>query len=223
MLSVVIPTLKAGGTLAATLDSVLGAGVVDEVVVADGGSADGTHGIAAKAGARIVHCVPGRGGQLAAGARGAAGDWLLFVHADTVLEAGWGDAAQAFMAAPGNAEKAAVFRFALDDTCAAAKRLERIVAWRTRTCGLPYGDQGLLISRHFYDVLGGFAELPLMEDVDMVRRIGKARLVMLDPLAVTSAEKYRREGYVRRSARNLLCLALYLAGVAPARIARFYG
>jgi hypothetical protein len=88
---------------------------------------------------------------------------------------------------------------------------------------LPYGDQGLLISRSLYERLGGFRPLPLMEDVDLVRRIGGSRLERLAVAAVTSAERWRRDGWLRRSARNLLCLALYRFGMRPERLARLYG
>jgi hypothetical protein len=89
--------------------------------------------------------------------------------------------------------------------------------------GLPYGDQGLLIARTMYDAVGGFAALPLMEDVDLVRRLGRRRLVQLPATAVSSARRYRAGGYIRRPLRNLLCLSLYFAGVPPRRIARLYG
>jgi hypothetical protein len=119
-------------------------------------------------------------------------------------------------------DRAAYFRFRLDDGAPQARRLERMVAWRSRALGLPYGDQGLLISRTFYGALGGFRDMPLLEDVDLVRRIGRHRLMGLSSAAITSAEKFRRDGYWRRSARNLTCLALYFAGVSPARIKRIY-
>lgn len=116
-----------------------------------------------------------------------------------------------------------MFTFAVDDGSAQAQRLERMVRWRGRALGLPYGDQGLLISRAFYDELGGYAALPIMEDVDLVRRIGRARLSVLPSRAVTSADKWRREGWIVRSARNLGCLGLYYAGVPVRVIQRVYG
>ena len=94
--------------------------------------------------------------------------------------------------------------------------------WRARALGLPYGDQGLLLERQFYEDIGGFKPLPLMEDVDMARRIGKRNLIALDVPAVTSAARYREGGYIARPLRNLTCLGLYFLGLPPALIARLY-
>ncbi len=225
MISVVIPTLNAEADLPHTLAALVGPtarGLIREVVIADGGSEDATLAIADDMGARIVRAAPGRGGQLGAGARTARGDWLLFLHADTVLEATWEDEVRAFLAHARNRDRAAVFRFALDDYDARARWLERLVALRCRLFALPYGDQGLLISRALYDHLGGFADLPLMEDVDLIRRIGRRRLVMLRARAVTSASRYRRGGYFRRPLKNVSLLTLYACGVPPRFLVRLY-
>lgn len=219
-LSVVIPTLNAAKTLPHTLAALEG---VDDVVVVDGGSTDGTAQLASRSGARVVAAPRGRGAQLRAGAEAARRDWLLFLHADTRLDAGWRDAAQGFRADPANRGRAAVFRFALDDPSPQARRLEWMVAWRVRWMGLPYGDQGLLIHRDFYRAIGGFKPLPLMEDVDIARRIGRSRLVSLPVAARTSAARWRRDGWLMRSSRNLACLALYFVGVSPRVIQRLYG
>lgn len=223
MLSIVIPTLNAAHCLPDTLRALGGPGMDQEIIIADGGSDDRTPDHADALGARVIAAPRGRGAQLRAGAEAASGDWLLFLHADTRLDAGWKAEANAFMDANANRERAGYFRFALDDDTAPARRLETYVAWRCRMFALPYGDQGLLMARNFYDALGGFAPVPLMEDVDMVRRLGRGRLVGFETRAVTSAERYRREGYARRGARNLMCLALYFAGVAPERLVRWYG
>jgi rSAM/selenodomain-associated transferase 2 len=227
LLSVVIPTLDAERTLAATLAALVPAaieGLVREVVIADGGSRDQTLAIADAAGCTIVDAPKGRGTQLAAGARAAKCDWLLFLHADTVLDEDWAKAARRFIAAEaGGGKKAAAFRFALDADGAAARLLERFVALRGHLFAMPYGDQGLLISRGLYDALGGFAPLEIMEDVDMVRRIGRRRLRMLPARAVTGAQRYRRHGIFLRGARNLACLSLYFLRVPPRIIARLYG
>ncbi|NBC31565.1 MAG: glycosyltransferase [Alphaproteobacteria bacterium] len=223
-LSVVIPALEAAGTLPAVLRALqAGAAALDpETIVVDGGSQDGTPELAESLGARAIAAPRGRGPQLMAGAAAARGGWLLFLHADTVPEPGWAEAVARFMAeAP--AGRAGYFRFALDDDGPAAKRLERMVAWRCRALGLPYGDQGLLIAREHYDRVGGFRPLALMEDVDLVRRIGRRNLRALPAAARTSARRYRRDGYLARPARNLLCLGLYFAGLPPRLIARLYG
>ncbi|MDO9710983.1 TIGR04283 family arsenosugar biosynthesis glycosyltransferase [Paracraurococcus lichenis] len=218
--TIVIPTLNAAAGLAATLAACAEAGA--EILVADAGSTDGTAAIARAAGARLVQAPHGRGMQLAAGAAEARGDWLFFLHADTRPASGWSAAARAFMAGPGNRGRAAHFAFALDDPSPEARRLERLVAWRCRALALPYGDQGLLLSRALYEAVGGFRPIPLMEDVDLVRRLGRRRIVGLPVPAVTSAERWRREGWRRRSARNLACLSLWFLGVPPRLIRKLY-
>jgi rSAM/selenodomain-associated transferase 2 len=217
-LSVVIPTLNAARHLPACLERLASKA---QVIVADGGSSDATAAIAADHGAQVIQAPRGRGKQLHAGAEAARGDWLLFLHADTLLGPGWDDAVRPHMAEqPGDA---AFFGFQLNDPAWQARLLEWGVSLRVRALSLPYGDQGLLISKRLYQAVGGFQPLPLMEDVDLVRRIGRRRLRRLDAVATTSAERWRRDGWWRRSARNLSCLALYGVGVSPARIARLYG
>lgn len=219
-ISVVIPTLNAATHLTATLKSV--GDYVDDVIIADGGSMDDTCELASAEGARIVPSEKGRGQQLGTGAAAVTGDWLLFLHADTVLPDTWVADVSAFTADPANADRAAVFAFALDDPSPQARRVERLVAWRTRRLGLPYGDQGLLISRVHYDRIGGFRPMPLMEDVDIVRRIGRANLDVLDTRAVTSADRYRCGGWWGRPVRNMFCLALYFLRVPPRILLRLY-
>jgi rSAM/selenodomain-associated transferase 2 len=222
-LGIVIPTLNAAATLPATLAVLADHDLVAETVVVDGGSTDATLDVAKTGGARVIAASAGRGQQLAAGAEAVAGDWLWFLHADAMPDLDWPEAVAAFMRDPANAARAGYARFALDDAAPAARRLEAIVRWRSRVLGLPYGDQGLLLARSFYRALGGFQPLPLMEDVDLVRRIGKRRLVAL-PLALrSSAARYRRAGYLARPARNLTCLALYFLGVPPRLLVRLYG
>jgi rSAM/selenodomain-associated transferase 2 len=216
-LSIVIPALNAASMLGSCLQSVAGA---EDVIVVDGGSSDGTADVARQAGARVVAAPRGRGNQLRAGAAPAGGNWLLFLHADTRLGSGWREAVDRHMRE--QPERAACFRFALDDQAWQARLVERGVAFRVRALALPYGDQGLLISRALYDEVGGYRALPLLEDVDLVRRLGRSRVRVLPVAAVTSAERWRRDGWLRRSARNLFCLGLYGLGVSPARVARLY-
>jgi len=224
MISVIIPTLNAARRLPATFLSIFDAavdGFVSEVIVSDGGSEDATLKIAEDAGATVIVGERGRGQQLRAGAEAARKPWLLFLHADTALERGWIEEVETFMKEGGDA--AAAFRFRLADSGFQPRLLESAVALRCKLFALPYGDQGLLISRKLYDAVGGFAAIPLMEDVDFVRRLGRRRIAMLKTAAVTSAERFRRDGYVRRSLSNLSCLMSYYRGVPPERLAERYG
>jgi len=229
MISVVIPTYNAEATLGHALTALVPAvvdGIVQEAILVDGGSTDETCAIADAAGTRLIRTKRGRGTQLRAGAAAARGDWLLFLHADTVLEPGWAEEAEAFMervAKGRRAPAAAAFRFALDDDGTLPRMLESLVALRCFLFALPYGDQGLLISRRLYGELGGFRPIPLMEDVDLVRRLKRRQLVMLQSRAVTSGIRYRSEGYLARSLRNLSCMVLYFLGVPTRVLARLYG
>jgi rSAM/selenodomain-associated transferase 2 len=220
---VIIPTLNAAAMVPSLIEQLRASALVKEIIIVDGGSSDETLAIARTAGAGVISAPRGRGIQLAAGASAATGDWLLFLHADCRLSGDWERAVSAFLAAPKMADRAGYFDFALDDSAPAARRLERIVAWRCRVLALPYGDQGLLIARNLYRAVGGFAPLPLMEDVDLVRRLGRRRLTRIGARCISSPTRYRREGYWRRPLRNLLCLSLYFAGLPSDRIARLYG
>lgn len=223
LLDIVVPTVNAKAQLPGVLRTLATAGVsLGNLIVCDGGSTDGTVELAQSVGARVVTAPRGRGTQLAVGALAGSGGWLLFLHADTTLAEGWLKTVARFIAEPANASRAGYFRFALDDAAPAARRLESLVALRCELFALPYGDQGLLIARDFYRQLGGFRDWPLMEDVEMVRRIGRARLVALPVAAITSAQRYRRNGYLRQSLRNLGLLSLYFFGVPPATLDKWY-
>ncbi len=216
--TVIVPALNAARMLAATVESV---GNVTAVIVVDGGSRDGTESVASSLEARVVTAPKGRGTQIAAGVAAADAGWLLILHADTVLDPAWRRAARDHMA--GGPGKAGYFTFRLTSHDPRARRLERLVALRCRWFGLPYGDQGLLIHSDLLAAVGGVQPLPLMEDVDLIRRLGRRRIALLDANATTSAEKWERDGWLRRSARNLFCLTLWLVGIPPKLIARIYG
>jgi len=226
---VVIPTLNAEAGLGLTLAALVPAtvqGLVREVIIADGGSGDGTAEIADIAGADLLRSERGRGNQMGAGARRARSDWLLFLHADTWLQPGWEREAAAFMERVDSGERplaAAAFQFALDDYGFKPRLLETMVGLRCTMFRFPYGDQGLLIPKRLYQELGGHKPMPLMEDVDMVRRLGRRRMVMLRSRAVTSAIRYKRDGYLVRVMRNLACVSLYYFRVPTKTLQRIYG
>ncbi|SLN38734.1 PGL/p-HBAD biosynthesis glycosyltransferase/MT3031 [Roseovarius litorisediminis] len=219
-LSVVIPTLNAATALPACLGALiegLEAGLIRELIISDGGSDDGTLQLADEAGAVIVQGAASRGRQLRHGAEISQGDWLLFVHADTILPAGWSGMIREHM----TTEQPAHFRLSFDVSGLMPGLVAGWANLRSRLLGLPYGDQGLLISRADYDAVGGFRDMPLMEDVAMARAL-RGRLKSLPMTVRTSAAKYQRDGWLRRGARNLMLLLRYFAGADPARLAGRY-
>ncbi len=219
-ISVIIPTLNAAQALpgcVAALMEALHEGLIREVIVSDGGSSDETQNVASEIGAVWVTGPASRGGQLARGCDAAKGDWLLVLHADTQLAPGWSDIAVAHLASG----KAGYFKLAFDARGIAPRLVAGWANLRSRVFGLPYGDQGMLLPRALYEEVGGYADQPLMEDVALARAL-KDRLVSLGAVAVTSADKYQRAGWLRRGRRNLWTLLRYFAGVSPERLAEAY-
>lgn len=220
MVSVVIPILADRNT-ARQLIARIPADVRAEIIIAEAGSEPGlemlSHG---RPDVTVLHTQQGRGRQMNAGAGLARGEWLLFLHADSQLPSDWLDLFQSHYV------RDAVggwFQFALDDPAWQARTLERAVAWRVRLLRLPYGDQGLFVRRSTFAALGGYRDIELMEDVDFVRRLVAAGQVVEMPSAiVTSSRRWRRDGWFRRSARNVTLLGLYFCGVSPRVLARWY-
>ncbi len=220
-LTVIVPTLNAAETLPATFDALLEGvweGLVREVLVTDGGSDDSTFKLVEAVGADWIGGEPGRGAQLKRGIAAARTPWVLLLHADTVLQPGWTEAVRQVMT---DRDYAHYFQLVFD----AKGLMPQIVAswanWRARVLGLPYGDQGLLIHCDLLDQVGGMPDLPLMEDVALARAL-KGRLRQLPVRATTSADKFERQGWIRRGARNLTLLMRYFAGADPTRLAQSY-
>ena len=164
---------------------------------------------------------PGRGSQQNRGAARAVGRWLWFVHADSRVPPAFLGSFRALDADPRAAWGA--FRFALDCPAWQARVWERGVALRVRLFDRPYGDQGIFVRREVFYQAGGFLPIPLMEDVELVtrlKRVGRGR--HLTEQLATSAARWEREGWCRRSLRNLGLLALYYVGVSPGALARRY-
>jgi len=163
----------------------------------------------------------GRGVQMNAGAKRARGRWIVFLHADTRLGAGWFDLLRRLDDRP--TVVGGSFRFALDSPARWARWIERGVRLRVRWFDLPYGDQALFARRDVFGELGGYADLPLMEDVDFIRRLrGRGPLEHADVPALTSARRWERDGWVRRTVGNVALILLFLAGWPPAWLARRY-
>ena len=219
LVSIVTPVL--GDTDAArTLLRQIPATLDVEIIVVDAGADPEIESIVTAHGrATLRRTTAGRAHQMNAGAADAAGEWLLFLHADSALPPGWLPA----MAKLGDSVTGGWFRFAIDDTAWQARVIERLVAWRVRHLRLPYGDQGLFVRRLVFERLGGFRELPLLEDVEFARRLVRAGRMAELPLALgTSSRRWRRDGWFRRSTKNIAIVGLYLTGVSPTRLVRWY-
>jgi rSAM/selenodomain-associated transferase 2 len=221
-LAIIVPTLDEEDALRRHLAAA--AAEADLLVVSDGGSRDGTLEVARRAGATVVCGPPGRGGQLNRGAAAAAGaDVLLFLHADTRLPPGAGGDVRRAVAA-GAAGGAFFVRF--DDDGFWMRLGSRLVALRTRLTRLPLGDQAQFVRRDVFAALGGFRDWPILEDLDLARRLkahaGRRGVALLRPPAVTSARRYRDGGIARTVARNWLIWGLFALGVPPHRLARLY-
>lgn len=220
--SVVIPVLNDTGAACRLLSQLRPHGQVEVIVV------DGAHDPALDACAagavhiRILRSAPGRARQMNAGAAAASGTWLLFLHADSVLPDEW--------LAPFSSGTASIhgaiggwYRFSLEDTAWQARVLEALVAWRVRLFRLPYGDQGLFVRRSSFEQLGGYRDMPFLEDVEFVRRLVRTGSVFeIDLPLRTSSRRWRRDGWWGRSARNLAIVLGYFSGVSVERLAGWY-
>jgi rSAM/selenodomain-associated transferase 2 len=219
--SVVIPTLDEAATLGALVASLRREPELAEIILADGGSTDGTPELAARLGAQVVATERGRGHQLRAGAAVARGEVLLFLHADSVFPDGGLRAIVTALTDPrvvgGN------FRLIFDGGSRFARGLTRFYAL-IRWVKLYYGDSGIFVRRSVYERIGGIKPMPLMEDYEFVRRMeraGQTRRITEPPL-VTSSRKFTHRRATAIVAGWVVIHVLYWLGVSPARLARLY-
>jgi len=222
MISVVVPTLNDARYLGPTLDTLQPYGHRLEVIVADGGSDDGSAEIAAAyEGVHWVTAEGGRAHQLNRGAAVARGDTLLFLHADTRLEPGWPTDVEEAVSQPRFGLGA--FRLRLDAQGWPYRLIERAVALRTRVFNLPYGDQALFVRKADFEQISGFPEIPLLEDVELVWRMRKrGRVVLLNRHALSAARNWQRDGILRRTGRNWETYLAYRLGVSMNSVSAIY-
>ena len=220
-ISVLVPTLNEQEHLPATLARVeLAPG--DELIVIDGGSSDATLAIARQFTPHVFSSPRGRAQQMNHGARQARGDIFLFLHADTLLPAGGLDAVRQAMQSPQVVGGA--FRLAFMPATPAL----RLIAWgtnlRTRFGKLPYGDQALFVRRSLFEAIGGYANVPFMEDVKLIQALRQHGTLTTIALPVhTSGRRWLRDGIVYTTVRNNILMALYFCGVPPATLQHWYG
>ena len=221
LLSIVIPTLDEERTIASLLGDIALLTVPHEVIVVDGGSSDDTAAVATRLGARVIRTTAARGSQLATGARAAVAPVLCFLHADVrVRDEGRRDLARIAEERPAGAF---AFRFRIDAAGWRYRFIEFGARLRVMLFALPYGDQGLIVSRHDYEVAGGYADIPLMEDVALVDALRRVTTVRSLPSAIhISARRWERDGPIARMLRNWRIMIAYRLGASPAALAAHY-
>jgi rSAM/selenodomain-associated transferase 2/rSAM/selenodomain-associated transferase 1 len=218
--SVIIPTLNEAENLAETLGRVQ-QGNPAEIIVADGGSKDDSVELARCLGAHVVTCPQGRATQLNTGASLARGNTLLFLHADTWLPRDWVSAVAWTLAQPNVA--AGAFGFGVRESFPGRGMVEFTTNLRSRWLQAPYGDQGLFLRRAYFEELGGYADMPIMEDYEIVRRLrGYGRIITLRDPAPTSGRRWQQLGWLQTTATNHLIVAAYHLGVSPERLEHWY-
>lgn len=218
-LSVIIPTYNEEKSISRTLDQVHG-GSIWEVIVVDGGSTDQTREIARKQGATVIESPPGRARQLTAGASVATGDALLFLHADTLLPFGFVDYIMNSLSSPG--VSAGAFRLIIDAEGFSFRLIEKMVNIRSHIRQMPYGDQAIFVTTDRYHEVGGFQNLPIMEDYALIKRLQCIGRIEIAPApVVTSARRWIKYGVWRTTLRNQICIAAFRLGISPAKMTRW--
>ncbi|QBG48727.1 DUF2064 domain-containing protein [Verrucomicrobia bacterium S94] len=215
-ISVIVPTLNEEAHLSPTLEKVReGFGV--EIIVVDGGSSDGTRSIFPN----TIECKSGRAAQQNFGAEKASGDILLFLHADTILPDAWDRLVRETLADASVAVGA--FRFKVRETFPGQKFIEDTANWRSVKGGLPFGDQGLFLRKETFEAVGGFPDMPIMEDYAFVRSLRHVGAVVTRPeAAITSGRRWQQHGVLKVTLVNKLMILGYRLGISPERLARFY-
>lgn len=219
-ISVIIPALNEEAGLARAIASAHSPGTA-EIIVVDGGSQDSTLEIAVKCGAKTIISEIGRAKQMNRGAKTAIGDVLLFLHADTRLPSNFHHYVRSALEAPNSV--AGAFRFSLDGPERALRFVERMVNWRSELLDLPYGDQAIFMTADMYHELGGFPDIPIMEDFELMMRLRRRGRIRIAPIPVlSSARRWHALGIVKTTLINQAMIIAYGVGVAPVRIARWY-
>ncbi|MFC1885545.1 TIGR04283 family arsenosugar biosynthesis glycosyltransferase [Thermodesulfobacteriota bacterium] len=219
-ISIIIPALNEEAHIARTIQTI-GRGDQLEIIVVDGGSYDRTVRIAESLGARTVCGSPPRSRQMNLGAGEASGDVLLFLHADTLLPKHF--EALVLNGLNQSGLVAGAFELGIDSSAKTLRWVERLAIWRSRRLKMPYGDQAIFLTSKIFHKMGGFPDLPIMEDFELIRRLGKKGKIAILPAAVrTSPRRWENLGTFTVTLINQFVIAAYLLGVSPDTIDKWY-
>lgn len=227
-ISIIIPVLNEAAAIANTLASIQNADNL-EIIVLDGGSGDETVAIVQELGIKVLSSLPGRATQMNAGAAAATGDILLFLHADTSLPDNFDTMVrQALSPFPGRKSGrqntiAGAFELKIDGNMRSLRIIEKMVSWRSRSLQMPYGDQAIFLKASVFRNLGGFPNLPIMEDFEFVRRLHRLGKIDILPAPVlTSGRRWQKLGVVKTTLINQLIIIGYFLGISPEKLDRWY-
>ena len=219
-ISIIIPVLNEAATIEATLSPLQGATNI-EVIVVDGGSLDRTPELAESLGAKVYDSSAGRACQMNFGAAAATGEILLFLHADTALPQGFEAMVRQLLLRPGVI--AGAFALQINADLRGLRLIENIANLRSRFLQTPYGDQAIFLPASVFHRLGGFQEIPLMEDFEFVQRLKRMGRIAIAPASViTSGRRWQKIGVLKTTLINQLIVLAYFLGVSPTRLARWY-
>ena len=219
-ISIIIPTLNEAESIAATMKSAQACTEV-EIIVADGRSSDGTGEVAKGLGARLLTITGGRAKQVNAGAMAANSDVLLFLHGDTRLPGGFDKHVLNLLTMPGTV--AGAFALGIDGPEVGLRIIEKLANFRSRFFQMPYGDQAIFLRANFFRSIGGFPEIPIMEDFVFMQRVKKEGRVVIAPIAVTTASRrWKKLGILKTTMINQAVLLAYFLGSDHERLARWY-
>jgi len=219
-ISIIIPTLNEATVIEETINRLPQSDAV-EIVVVDGGSSDGTAERARELGARVLSTAPSKAGQMNAGAAKARGEVLLFLHGDTCLPEQFENKVLTALTRKG--VSAGAFTLGIDSEDWGLRFIERVANWRSRLFKMPYGDQALFVSRQLFSEIGGFADYPIMEDFELVRRLKKKGKIAILPDSVkTSPRRWQNFGVFKTWLLNQIIVGAYFIGIPPQRLAFWY-
>ena len=221
-ISIIIPALNEAETLPLTFESILGE-LSEDIIVVDGGSQDETVKVAEALGARVIESsVQNRAYQMNLGAEQALGSILLFLHADTRLPLGYAEKIITALSVPKTV--AGAFALGIDGEQTSFRLIEKTVNWRSRFLGLPYGDQAIFLPKRLFQEIGGFVNMPIMEDFNLIQRLKRRGNIHLIPdKVITSSRRWQKLGIYRTTLTNQFIVLGYYFGVSPEMLAGWYG